>query len=104
MKRFLSGFLVGTVATIAAAASVVMTVKKQVIDPIDEQQALNEEKENELCVKVSLVNTKTAIEDFTSMAVFSILQLIQPLDYVFHLLHHKPMSRFYGLLLFAAMH
>ena len=27
MKRFLSGFLVGTVATIAAAASVVMTVK-----------------------------------------------------------------------------
>ena len=58
MKRFLSGFLVGTVATIAAAASVVMTVKKQVIDPIDEQQALNEEKENELCVKVSLVNTK----------------------------------------------
>ena len=94
MKRFLSGFLVGTVATIAAAASVVMTVKKQVIDPIDEQQA----------VKVSLVNTKTAIEDFTSMAVFSILQLIQPLDYVFHLLHHKPMSRFYGLLLFSAMH
>lgn len=44
MKRFLSGFLVGTVATIAAAASIVMTVKKQVIDPIDEQQALNEEK------------------------------------------------------------
>ncbi|WP_291291210.1 DUF3042 family protein [Enterococcus sp.] len=44
MKRFLSGFLVGTVATIAAAASVAMTVKKQVIDPIDEQQAQNEEK------------------------------------------------------------
>ena len=43
MKRFLSGFLVGTVATIAAAASVVMTVKKQVIDPIDEKEAMIEE-------------------------------------------------------------
>lgn len=44
MNRFLSGFLVGTVATVAAAASVVMTVKKQVIDPIDEQQADHDEK------------------------------------------------------------
>ena len=73
------------------------------IDPIDEQQALNEEKENELCVKVSLVNTKLPLKILLQWQFFN-LQLIQPLDYVFHLLHHKPMSRFYGLLLFAAMH
>ncbi|OTN77032.1 hypothetical protein A5886_002112 [Enterococcus sp. 8G7_MSG3316] len=44
MKRFLSGFLIGTAATVAAAASVVLTVKKQVIDPIDEQQVAHDEK------------------------------------------------------------
>lgn len=44
MKRFLSGFLVGTAMTIATTAGVVLAVKKQVIDPIDEQEAMNEEK------------------------------------------------------------
>ena len=44
MKKFVSGILVGSLATAAAVAGLVASVKKTVIDPIDEQQALNEEK------------------------------------------------------------
>lgn len=43
MKKFVSGVLVGTLATVAAAGAFVATVKKQVIDPIDEKEAMIEE-------------------------------------------------------------
>ncbi|KAF1304257.1 MULTISPECIES: DUF3042 family protein [Enterococcus] len=43
MKKFASGVLVGTLATVAAAAGFVFAVKKQVIDPIDEKEAMIEE-------------------------------------------------------------
>lgn len=43
MKKFVSGVLVGTLATVAAAAGFVATVKKQVIDPIDQKEAMIEE-------------------------------------------------------------
>ncbi|WHA10584.1 DUF3042 family protein [Enterococcus montenegrensis] len=43
MKKFVSGVLVGTLATVAAAGAFVVTVKKQVIDPIDEKEAMIEE-------------------------------------------------------------
>ncbi len=46
MKRFLSGFLVGTVATVAAAASVVMIG--------DEQQADHDERRKPSLQRVSL--------------------------------------------------
>lgn len=43
MKKFMSGVIVGTLATVAAAAGFVTAVKKQVIDPIDEKEAMIEE-------------------------------------------------------------
>ena len=43
MKKFVSGVLVGTLATVAAAGAFVTAVKKQVIDPIDEKEAMIEE-------------------------------------------------------------
>lgn len=44
MKKFVTGFLTGTVATVATVAGVALAVKKAVIDPIDEQEALIDEK------------------------------------------------------------
>lgn len=43
MKKFVSGILVGSLATVAAVASLVTSVKKTVIDPIDEKEAMIEE-------------------------------------------------------------
>ncbi|GER77033.1 DUF3042 family protein [Enterococcus sp. FM11-1] len=45
MKKFVSGILVGSLATAAAAAvaGLVASVKKTVIDPIDEKEAMIEE-------------------------------------------------------------
>ncbi|WP_224211786.1 DUF3042 family protein [Enterococcus faecium] len=44
MKKFVSGILVGSLATAAAVAGLVASVKKTVIDPIDEKEAMIEEK------------------------------------------------------------
>ena len=38
MKKFVSGFLVGTVLTSAAVIGVATTIKKTVIDPIEEKE------------------------------------------------------------------
>lgn len=43
MKKFFSGFLVGGLTTAAVVAGLVATVKKTVIDPIDEKEAMIEE-------------------------------------------------------------
>lgn len=43
MKKFVSGLVVGTLATVAAATGFAVAVKKQVIDPIDEKEAMIEE-------------------------------------------------------------
>lgn len=43
MKKFVSGLLVGSLATVAAVAGVVASVKKTVIDPIDEKESMIEE-------------------------------------------------------------
>lgn len=43
MKKFVSGLVVGTLATAAAVAGFAVAVKKQVIDPIDEKEAMVEE-------------------------------------------------------------
>lgn len=43
MKKFVSGILVGSLATAAAVAGLVAFVKKTVIDPIDEKEAMIEE-------------------------------------------------------------
>ncbi|MBL1227372.1 DUF3042 family protein [Enterococcus sp. BWR-S5] len=43
MKKFVSGLLVGTVATAAAVAGLAFTVKKTVIDPIEEKEDMIEE-------------------------------------------------------------
>lgn len=43
MKKFLSGVLVGTVATAGLVAGFVTAVKKTVLDPIDEKEAMIEE-------------------------------------------------------------
>ncbi|HFM9264511.1 TPA: DUF3042 family protein [Enterococcus faecium] len=43
MKKFVSGILVGSLATAAAVAGLVASVKKTVIDPIDEKEAMIEE-------------------------------------------------------------
>jgi len=40
MKKFTLGFIMGTLATTAATACLVTTVKKQVIDPIEEKEAM----------------------------------------------------------------
>lgn len=42
MKKFLSGMLVGTALTAAAVAGFVASVKKTVIDPIDEKEQMIE--------------------------------------------------------------
>ena len=38
MKKFVSGMLVGTAITVAALAGVATTIKKTVIDPIEEKE------------------------------------------------------------------
>ena len=43
MKKFVSGLLVGSLATVAAVAGAVATIKKTVIDPIDEKESMIEE-------------------------------------------------------------
>lgn len=43
MKKFTSGFLAGTLFTIAAAAGVAFGVKKTVIEPIEEKENMIEE-------------------------------------------------------------
>jgi len=42
MKKFTFGFIVGSLATTAATACLVKTVKKQVIEPIEEKEAMIE--------------------------------------------------------------
>lgn len=42
-EKFVSGILVGSLATVAAVAGLVTSVKKTVIDPIDEKEAMIEE-------------------------------------------------------------
>ncbi|MDN6639528.1 MAG: DUF3042 family protein [Tetragenococcus sp.] len=39
MKKFTFGFIVGSLATTAATACLVQTVKKQVIEPVEEREA-----------------------------------------------------------------
>ncbi len=39
MKKFMTGLVVGSLATTAATIGLVLTIKKQVIDPIDEKEA-----------------------------------------------------------------
>ena len=46
MKKFVSGMLVGTAITVAALAGVATTIKKTVIDPIEEKEDMIEEKED----------------------------------------------------------
>ena len=43
MKKFVSGILVGSLATAAAVAGLVASGKKTVIDPIDEKETMIEE-------------------------------------------------------------
>lgn len=43
MKKFFSGILVGGLTTAAVVAGFVAAVKKNVIDPIDEKEAMIEE-------------------------------------------------------------
>ena len=43
MKKFVSGMLVGTAVTVAALAGVATTIKKTVIDPIEEKEDMIEE-------------------------------------------------------------
>lgn len=43
MKKFVSGMLVGTAITVAALAGVATTIKKTVIDPIEEKEDMIEE-------------------------------------------------------------
>lgn len=59
MKKFVSGVLVGTLATVAAAGAFVVTVKKQVIDPIDEKEAMIEENRKKQCVNALPANKKS---------------------------------------------
>ncbi|WP_207940100.1 hypothetical protein DOK78_002437 [Enterococcus sp. DIV2402] len=44
MKKFVTGFVVGSLATTAATIGLIATIKKQVIDPIEEKEAVNDEK------------------------------------------------------------
>ncbi|MEG1503276.1 MULTISPECIES: DUF3042 family protein [Enterococcus] len=39
MRRFASGFVTGTLAAAAVVTGVVMSVKKKVIDPIEEKES-----------------------------------------------------------------
>ncbi|MGX7195424.1 DUF3042 family protein [Enterococcus olivae] len=43
MKKFMTGFVVGSLATTAATIGLLATIKKQVIDPIDERDAAIEQ-------------------------------------------------------------
>lgn len=43
MKKFISGMLVGTAVTCAAVAGLAATIKKTVIDPIEEKEDMIEE-------------------------------------------------------------
>ncbi|GGC75453.1 DUF3042 family protein [Enterococcus wangshanyuanii] len=43
MKKFISGMLVGTAATCAAVIGLAATIKKTVIDPIEEKEDMIEE-------------------------------------------------------------
>lgn len=43
MKKFTLGFIVGSLATTAATACLVQSVKKQVIEPIAEKEAMIDE-------------------------------------------------------------
>ncbi|WP_339101770.1 DUF3042 family protein [Candidatus Enterococcus clewellii] len=43
MKKFVSGLLVGTAVTVAAVAGLAFTVKKTVIDPIEEKEDMIEQ-------------------------------------------------------------
>lgn len=40
MKKFISGVIIGSLATVAVTASLVAGVKKTVIDPISEKEAM----------------------------------------------------------------
>ncbi len=55
-EKFVSGILVGSLATAAAVAGLVVSVKKTVIDPIDEKEAMIEENRKKQCVNAFLVN------------------------------------------------
>ncbi len=39
MKKFLSGFVVGSLATTCATVCLVVAIKKEVIDPIEKKEA-----------------------------------------------------------------
>ncbi len=56
MKKFVSGILVGSLATAAAVAGLVASVKKTVIDPIDEKETMIEENRKKQCANAFLVN------------------------------------------------
>lgn len=43
MKKFLSGFVVGSLITTAATVSLIAAIKKTVIDPIEEKEAIQDE-------------------------------------------------------------
>ena len=43
MKKFLSGFVVGSLITTAATVSLIAAIKKTVIDPIEEKENIIEE-------------------------------------------------------------
>ncbi|HLQ39808.1 MAG TPA: DUF3042 family protein [Tetragenococcus sp.] len=40
MKKFTTGFVLGSLATTAATICLVTTIKKKVIDPIEEKEAI----------------------------------------------------------------
>ncbi|MBM7708331.1 DUF3042 family protein [Enterococcus lemanii] len=43
MKKFVSGFVVGSLITTATTVCLLATIKKTVIDPLDEKDAMFEE-------------------------------------------------------------
>ncbi|MHC5267575.1 DUF3042 family protein [Enterococcus sp. LJL98] len=43
MKKFVTGFVVGSLVTTAATAGLIATIKKTVIDPIDEKETMIDE-------------------------------------------------------------
>lgn len=51
MRKFASGFVTGTLAAAAVVASVVMGVKKKVIDPIEEKESKIDENRKKLVEK-----------------------------------------------------
>lgn len=40
MKKYVTGFVIGSLVTTAATIGLLATIKKQVIDPIDEREAM----------------------------------------------------------------